>query len=1598
MRRTLGISIALVTTLPAFAAPRLGTPRDLPVHFRDRGGSPVAMTAAEASPRSLASADFDEDGLPDIVAGLAEGGRGSLAVFLADADAVYPFEPAARRRRAEDHLEERAVSPLRLDGTRIDLPAVPDALGSGDFDNDGHMDLLVASEGGRTLDLLRGDGRGGFAEPVERRLTGRISRMVVGEINRADGLADIAVAVERGGRSEILVFESPEGAWKAEPETLGVETTVNFLGLGDLDGDLRHDLIAGVDHGLLVIRGRDRMLSLSARARATVPPAVVEQHRLDFTPVRAQVGRFGATSAPMLAILGDDGGLRLGGAGAIESSRIVADGRGSGLILGARLGGGVGEELVTLDAAGTTLRSLAVAGGREHGAHETREESVPLATRPLAALPLRLDPGARDAIVLLNDGGPSLLSIVPPALPTTYTVTTIADFGPGSLRQAILSANANAGLDTIQFNITPNALLTITPITPLPDVTDPVIIDATTQPGYAGTPIVELDGSVVPPSTSGLVLRAGQSVVRGLDLHGFPGSGIVIDGAGHNLVEGNFIGLDRTGTSAIPNQDSGVVIRDSHLNTIGGTAAPARNVISGNAQTGVAIRGPSQVEQEYPSQGAAVAICDLCTVSMPIVIGDEKLIEDLNVRVSLTHTWDGDLVLTLVAPDSTRVALARQRGGSGDNYTGTLFDDGAATPIGAGVPPFGGSYIPEEPLSILNGRSLAGTWTLEVSDTATGDSGALLSWSLGTEGETIWGNVVQGNLIGTDVTGTVGIGNTKGVVIDQSPQNLVGGTVPGARNVIAGGREQASGHGVEISGWPALNALHNQVLGNYIGTDITGMVRLPNLGSGIEVSYADGCEIGGTAALARNLISGNATSGVHTQVSSFDRIQGNFIGTDVTGTHALTGPSGSGVWLDYGTANALVGGSVAAARNLVSGNGTGIVTRGNLPYSTSNAILGNYVGTDLTGTQAVPNAYHGLLADSPFVQVGGSGPGEGNLVSGNNSDPLGWAGVALHPGCESCLVQGNIIGLDRTGTVPLGNDRGLLVNGGPYDLYGGSNPGEGNIIAGNRTHGIWIFDATGNVLSEQDGSLDTPKAIPDLTTTTSTIMSQTTSLNLLVSIKVGVNLGHSFDSDLILTLIAPNGARITLANRRGSAGDNYLNTTFDDGAGTPVAQGVAPFSGSFQPEEPLSALSGIGTGGPWTLEIADVAGGDFGTLADWNIEFDYMPGRPSNYQAQILGNAVGTNAGGMSGLGNGGDGIFGERSDMAQIGMPGAPNVISGNAGRGIFISSPFCAANVIQSNLIGLKRDGVTPLGNGGDGIAVNGPAGIIGGTASAYGNIIAWNGGAGVNVAGDAHVRQTTIRANSIHDNGGLGIDLAPVGVNFNDAGDIDLGANLRQNFPSITSIVPSFMNSLLINGALQSRPNSKYAIDVYGTPQADPSGYGEGRVFLGSSNVVTDGNGNASFTVLTQNGPVGLISATATDFAGNTSEFSGLATTPQEASPARDMQVAVGPGSSVQIAYTPACGATDHVLYWGAAGPGSIGAGGMTWTSAACGLGTSGSANVLLGNPPVGQVYYFVIAGQNGSVEGSYGQDSGGIERAESTLPVICDRPQFLGGACF
>lgn len=185
-----------------------------------------------------------------------------------------------------------------------------------------------------------------------------------------------------------------------------------------------------------------------------------------------------------------------------------------------------------------------------------------------------------------------LVSAVPP--PTIWVINT-TDSDPGSLRQAIIDSNASVGVkDTIAFNIPGVAPFTITPLTALPTITDPVTIDGTTQPGFVSTPIIELDGTNVKGNDEyGLNITAAGSTVRGLAINGFSGisgGGILLTVGGYNLIEGNYLGVGIDGKTALPN-DFGINILYPGHNTVGGNTASKRNVISGNSNNGLRISG-----------------------------------------------------------------------------------------------------------------------------------------------------------------------------------------------------------------------------------------------------------------------------------------------------------------------------------------------------------------------------------------------------------------------------------------------------------------------------------------------------------------------------------------------------------------------------------------------------------------------------------------------------------------------------------------------------------------------------------------------------------------------------------------------------------------------------------------------------------------------------------------------------------------------------------------------------------------------------------------------------------------------------------------------
>ncbi len=202
-----------------------------------------------------------------------------------------------------------------------------------------------------------------------------------------------------------------------------------------------------------------------------------------------------------------------------------------------------------------------------------------------------------------NNSASVTTTVFAPVGPQTFTVTNTADSGAGSLRQAILDANANAGVvDTIAFNIGGSGVRTIAPTTDLPAITDAAIVDATTQPGWSGQPLIELSGASASATSNGLFVTGGGTTIRGFVINRFGRSPAASGGAGivlqshNNVVEQNYIGTDATGTTALPNNFDGVFISGSN-NRLGSTTVAARNVISGNGRNGVVIVGPASNNQ-----------------------------------------------------------------------------------------------------------------------------------------------------------------------------------------------------------------------------------------------------------------------------------------------------------------------------------------------------------------------------------------------------------------------------------------------------------------------------------------------------------------------------------------------------------------------------------------------------------------------------------------------------------------------------------------------------------------------------------------------------------------------------------------------------------------------------------------------------------------------------------------------------------------------------------------------------------------------------------------------------------------------------------------
>ena len=597
----------------------------------------------------------------------------------------------------------------------------------------------------------------------------------------------------------------------------------------------------------------------------------------------------------------------------------------------------------------------------------------------------------------------------------TWTVSTTADSGPGSLRQAILDANASPGFDTIQFQIPGDGIQIIALTSPLPALTDPAAINGFTQPGHWDSPIIELDGSAA-GNNAGLRLLCGGCTVRDLILVRFGGCGIEIEGPGTNVVQGNYIGTD--GYLDLGNGLEGVWVYNSSGNTIGGNWSNDGNLISCNGDAGIYILN-----------------------------GEDNFV--LGNLVGTVAPGNGNNGLTLY--NSTNNIIGCGEPGCHNVFSGNrgsgiyLYGSGATgnriagNCIGASldrshaVPNAGDGVTLEDANANLIGLTGEGNW---ISGNA--QSGITLNRACN--------NLLSGNKIGLGDRSQLPLGNGySGITLVQSTNNLIGGLSPGPGNFVSANKRD----GIFI----ATNSTANVVQGNVIGLDLTGTNRLGNALNGIAVSASSGNSIGGEAPGAGNVISGNTNNGIYfASDAPGNTIEGNFIGCGFGGSNALPNKL-SGVRLD--SAANRVGSS--AAPNTLSGNGDyGVLLNGSL--ARSNIVQGNRVGSSGAGTDRLGNGSAGVgILDAPGNLIGGPGLHEGNLISANAD-----AGIyLLNAGACGNRIEGNLLGTDITGRVALGNSmEGIYVVGANSNTIAGA----ANVISGNATRGVFLTNAVGNVI------------------------------------------------------------------------------------------------------------------------------------------------------------------------------------------------------------------------------------------------------------------------------------------------------------------------------------------------------------------------------------------------------------------------------------------------------------------------------------------------------------------------------------------------------
>ena len=900
----------------------------------------------------------------------------------------------------------------------------------------------------------------------------------------------------------------------------------------------------------------------------------------------------------------------------------------------------------------------------------------------------------------------------------TFLVTNINDSGAGSLRQAIVDSNASVGIaDTIQFSIG-SGLQTIAPNSQLPSLFDSVDIDATSQPGFVGTPLIELRGDSAGAGASGFIVSAPNSTIRGFTVNRFGQYGVLVQGgsATGNSIVGNWIGTSADGLGQAGNQIGVAVTAGASGNFIGGTTATpgtgAGNVISGNTVNGVHL----EVTNSNQVSGNVIGLDRFGSLPVGNVIAGVYL-----VGVTTGNVIGGPTVAhrNIISGNQEGIDFAFSGASSNsilNNYVGTNLNGTLARPnTSLGV------------FVVSDGNTIGGPGAGNLISGNTGDGLSVIGSS----------NLIQANYIGTNALGTTPVANAIGIsIVSGASNNVIGGTVASARNVVSGN----TGDGVFISG---NGSTGNTVIGNYIGTNASGTAPIGN-NVGVDIRFgATGNRVGGATAGERNTISGNVIGvSIADSGTTANRVSGNYVGTDWTGTSSV-GNISWGVLLYAGASANIVGtngdGTTDSTEgNLISGNSTGIHVQND---ADNNIIAGNFIGTNFDGTVALGNTSQGIRIFDVTVtgtRIGTNSDGvsdtfERNIVSANTSFGI------YDTGGVGTVVAGNYIGTNSSGSARLGNQQNGVVLLGASNARIGTNAdgtndaAERNIISGSIGLGVELsgvgatnITVAGNYIGTNASGTaaiaNTTGVLIEGGASHNTIGGSISSARNVISGNVadGISIqgagttnntiaGNYIGVDVNGNTKLANGGYGVILNTSGVTSNTIGGLTGTVGSPAPGTGPGNVISGNSGYQIFLAAsgqtvqgnLVGLGADGGTVIDVA-LAG-----IADGSVNNSLIGGMDvrarnvisglavslnlsSGSGTRILNNYIGTDVTGSQARGSGPSYLYGPSN--LTIGAAGAGNVWSASSSYPI---SGFGSNWTIQGNRFGTTADGSTPLHN---------------------------------------------------------------------------------------------------------------------------------------------------------------------------------------------------------------------------------------------------------------------------------------------------------------